>query len=154
MEAPWTEGRHGVLKPKPRRMPIRVVAFDTGSQATLESLSQAYLLVVLNAPLDVPSVLHALFPQGCPDSTQRPAPTSHASMATPASSATSPSPPMAYLSHTPPIPQATTSAAADVHERDQRQKAVQKFLARAEISMVSRCSRSRTRRRRRRQSKT
>ncbi|RDB26379.1 hypothetical protein Hypma_006752 [Hypsizygus marmoreus] len=64
-------------------------------------------------------------------------------MATPSSSATSPSPPMTYLQHPPAPSQPTTSASADPLEREQRQKAVQKFLARAEISMVTRALRTR-----------
>ena len=61
-------------------------------------------------------------------------------MATPSSSATSSaSPPMSYLQATTIIP-ATTSISAnnELAEREERKKAVQKFLARAEISMVSR----------------
>ena len=57
-------------------------------------------------------------------------------MATPSSSATSPSPPMAYLPHPPGQQQTSLPTSEDEVERDQRKKAVQKFLARAEISMV------------------
>ncbi|KAH6913341.1 hypothetical protein BKA70DRAFT_719487 [Coprinopsis sp. MPI-PUGE-AT-0042] len=65
-------------------------------------------------------------------------------MATPTSSATSPSPPMAYLSHPAPTPQPMMNTSSnDPQDRDQRQKAVQKFLARAEISMVTRALRAR-----------
>ncbi|KAF8627048.1 hypothetical protein AX17_006388 [Amanita inopinata Kibby_2008] len=64
-------------------------------------------------------------------------------MATPSSSATSPSPPMAYLTHTAAQPPPNSSASSDSAERDQRKKAVQKFLARAEISMVTRALRAR-----------
>jgi hypothetical protein len=61
----------------------------------------------------------------------------HAYMATPSSSATSPSPPVVYLPHTALLtPHINASALPDSHERDQRKKAVQKFLARAEVSMV------------------
>lgn len=54
-------------------------------------------------------------------------------MATPASSATSPSPPMPYLAHGPIVQPPPLST---LDERELRRKAVQKFLARAEISMV------------------
>ncbi|PFH48776.1 hypothetical protein AMATHDRAFT_149124 [Amanita thiersii Skay4041] len=64
-------------------------------------------------------------------------------MATPSSSATSPSPPMAYLTHTPTPLHLSTSAPPDALEREHRKKAVQKFLARAEISMVTRALRAR-----------
>ncbi|EAU83097.2 hypothetical protein CC1G_11181 [Coprinopsis cinerea okayama7 len=65
-------------------------------------------------------------------------------MATPTSSATSPSPPMAYLSHTPPTPQPMImSTTSDILDREQRQKAIQKFLARAELSGVTRALRAR-----------
>ncbi|TFK40440.1 hypothetical protein BDQ12DRAFT_697788 [Crucibulum laeve] len=64
-------------------------------------------------------------------------------MATPSSSATSPSPPMAYLSHAPGPLQQPPSTQNDAHEREHRKKAVQKFLARAEISMVTRALRAR-----------
>ncbi|KAF5359527.1 hypothetical protein D9756_003497 [Leucocoprinus leucothites] len=63
-------------------------------------------------------------------------------MATPASSATSPSPPIPYLSHTP-VSQASPLSPLDAHERELRKHAVQKFLARAEISMVTRALRAR-----------
>ncbi|KXN84771.1 hypothetical protein AN958_12198 [Leucoagaricus sp. SymC.cos] len=63
-------------------------------------------------------------------------------MATPASSATSPSPPMPYLSH-PPTDQPMALDPLVLHERDLRKQAVQKFLARAEISMVTRALRAR-----------
>ena len=58
-------------------------------------------------------------------------------MATPSSSATSPSPPMAYLHHIPGAQQALHSGVPDTLERDQRKQAIDKFLARAEIAMVS-----------------
>ncbi|KAF8896183.1 hypothetical protein BD779DRAFT_1659810 [Infundibulicybe gibba] len=64
-------------------------------------------------------------------------------MATPSSSATSPSPPMAYLSHTPVPPPSSSSTSMDPLELENRKKAVQKFLARAEISMVTRALRAR-----------
>ncbi|KAF8150024.1 hypothetical protein B0H34DRAFT_785256 [Crassisporium funariophilum] len=65
-------------------------------------------------------------------------------MATPSSSATSPSPPMPYLPHAPGHQQqAASSTSSDEVEREQRKKAVQKFLARAEISMVTRALRAR-----------
>ena len=57
-------------------------------------------------------------------------------MTTPSSSATSPSPPMAYLSHAPGQQQASMNISQGEIEREQRKKTVQKFLARAEISMV------------------
>ncbi|KAF9533916.1 hypothetical protein CPB83DRAFT_415276 [Crepidotus variabilis] len=59
-------------------------------------------------------------------------------MATPSSSATSPSPPMAYLHHLPAPQQSLQVNISDTFERDQRKKAIDKFLARAEISMVTR----------------
>ena len=63
-------------------------------------------------------------------------------MATPSSSTTSPSPPMAYLSHLShlshaPGQQQASMVSQNEIDREQRNKAVQKFLARAEISMVS-----------------
>jgi hypothetical protein len=66
-------------------------------------------------------------------------------MTTPSSSATSPSPPMAYLSHAPGQQQASTTTSQDEIDREQRQMAVQKFLARAEISMVRRFDSHQTR---------
>jgi hypothetical protein len=59
-------------------------------------------------------------------------------MTTPSSSATTASPPMAFL-HTPPVSLVATigSGGIDVTEREVRQQAIQKFLARAEISKVS-----------------
>ncbi|KAF9473915.1 hypothetical protein BDN70DRAFT_908722 [Pholiota conissans] len=65
-------------------------------------------------------------------------------MATPASSATSPSPPMAYRTNVPAAPQQPQAGpSTDPDGVEQRQKAVQKFLARAEISMVTRALRAR-----------
>ncbi|KAF9036218.1 hypothetical protein BJ165DRAFT_1354670 [Panaeolus papilionaceus] len=64
-------------------------------------------------------------------------------MATPSSSATSPSPPMAYLAPGPGSQQSDSTTSSDTFEREQRQKAVQKFLARAEIAMVTRALRAR-----------
>ena len=58
-------------------------------------------------------------------------------MATPSSSATSPSPPMAYLQPMSASQQPVPPNVSDSLERDQRKKAVDKFLARAEIAMVS-----------------
>lgn len=58
-------------------------------------------------------------------------------MATPASSATSPSPPMPYRTHVPAPQQPQAGPSTDPNEHEQRKKAVQKFLARAEIAMVS-----------------
>ncbi|KAK2460305.1 hypothetical protein APHAL10511_007694 [Amanita phalloides] len=63
-------------------------------------------------------------------------------MATPASSATSPSPPIPFRSH-PSHPLPPPAASTDPSEKEQRKKAVQKFLARAEISMVTRALRAR-----------
>ncbi|KAJ7592914.1 hypothetical protein C8J56DRAFT_1045362 [Mycena floridula] len=60
-------------------------------------------------------------------------------MATPSSSATSPSPPMAYLTHLALAQQAPQLAI----EKDEKKKAVQKFLARAELSSVTRSLRAR-----------
>ena len=60
-------------------------------------------------------------------------------MATPSSSTTTPSPPMPYLSHLSHAPgqqQASMAISQNEIDREQRNKAVQKFLARAEISMV------------------
>lgn len=58
-------------------------------------------------------------------------------MATPPSSATSPSPPMPYRN--PPVapPQVPPAALADPADREQRKIAVQKLLARAEVANVS-----------------
>ncbi|KAF9004029.1 hypothetical protein BDQ17DRAFT_472265 [Cyathus striatus] len=64
-------------------------------------------------------------------------------MATPSSSATSPSPPMAYLPHAQLQPSSVDMLSLDPQEKEQRKKAVQKFLARAEISMVTRALRTR-----------
>ncbi|KAF5391551.1 hypothetical protein D9757_002518 [Collybiopsis confluens] len=74
-------------------------------------------------------------------------------MATPSSSATSPSPPMAYLQPLVPMASANQgpsspsssllSPSTDPVERERRKKAVQKFLARAELSNVTRTLRSR-----------
>jgi hypothetical protein len=59
-------------------------------------------------------------------------------MTTPTSSATTPSPTMAYL-HTTPVSLVATidSGDNDATEREARQQAIRKFLARAEISKVS-----------------
>jgi hypothetical protein len=59
-------------------------------------------------------------------------------MTTPTSSATTPSPTMAYL-HTTPVSLVATidSADNDATEREARQQAIRNFLARAEISKVS-----------------
>ena len=59
-------------------------------------------------------------------------------MTTPTSSATTPSPTMGYL-HTSPLSLAATidSGDNDAIEREARQQAIRKFLARAEISKVS-----------------
>ncbi|KAF8170423.1 hypothetical protein BJ912DRAFT_136724 [Pholiota molesta] len=64
-------------------------------------------------------------------------------MATPASSATSPSPPMPYRTHVPAPQQPQAGPSTDPNEHEQRKKAVQKFLARAEIAMVTRALRAR-----------
>ncbi|KII85069.1 hypothetical protein PLICRDRAFT_45180 [Plicaturopsis crispa FD-325 SS-3] len=65
-------------------------------------------------------------------------------MATPSSSATSESPPMAFLNAAAASPPTQDDTAAiDPEEREQRKKAVQKFLARAEVSMVTRGLRAR-----------
>ncbi|KAH7868405.1 uncharacterized protein C8R40DRAFT_842861 [Lentinula edodes] len=74
-------------------------------------------------------------------------------MATPSSSATSPSPPMAYLQPVVPIvpssqgPSSSSlsslSPSTDSGEGERRKKAVQKFLARAELSNVTRTLRTR-----------
>ncbi|KAJ3844835.1 hypothetical protein EV361DRAFT_638054 [Lentinula raphanica] len=71
-------------------------------------------------------------------------------MATPSSSATSPSPPMAYLQPVVPLVPASQgpsssspSSSTDSGEGERRKKAVQKFLARAELSNVTRTLRSR-----------
>ncbi|KAJ3732499.1 hypothetical protein DFJ43DRAFT_996877 [Lentinula guzmanii] len=74
-------------------------------------------------------------------------------MATPSSSATSPSPPMAYLQPIVPVVSASQgpssssisslSPLAEPGEGERRKKAVQKFLARAEISNVTRTLRTR-----------
>ena len=58
-------------------------------------------------------------------------------MATPSSSGTSPSPPIAYLQPMSASQQSAPPNVSDSLERDQRKKAVDKFLARAEIAMVS-----------------
>ncbi|KAF8809727.1 hypothetical protein BYT27DRAFT_7210001 [Phlegmacium glaucopus] len=50
---------------------------------------------------------------------------------------------MAYLPHAPGQQQASMTTSQDEIEREQRKKAVQKFLARAEISMVTRALRAR-----------
>ena len=63
--------------------------------------------------------------------------TAAATMATPPSSATSPSPPMPYRNPTVAPPQVPPSAPADHADREQRKIAVQKLLARAEVANVS-----------------
>ncbi|KAG6857397.1 hypothetical protein H0H87_004759 [Tephrocybe sp. NHM501043] len=64
-------------------------------------------------------------------------------MATPSSSATSPSPPMTFISHPSGQPQPSTSSYSDPGDKEQRQRAVQKFMARAEISTITRALRTR-----------
>ncbi|KAF8071792.1 hypothetical protein FPV67DRAFT_1560563 [Lyophyllum atratum] len=64
-------------------------------------------------------------------------------MATPSSSATSPSPPMTYLQHSSGPSQPITSAYTDPMEKEQRERAIQKFMARAEISTITRGLRTR-----------
>ncbi|KAG6919166.1 hypothetical protein DXG01_008464 [Tephrocybe rancida] len=64
-------------------------------------------------------------------------------MATPSSSATSPSPPMTFIQHPSGQPQATASSFMDPGDKEQRQRAVQKFMARAEISTITRALRTR-----------
>ncbi|EGN99499.1 hypothetical protein SERLA73DRAFT_168904 [Serpula lacrymans var. lacrymans S7.3] len=64
-------------------------------------------------------------------------------MATPSSSVTSASPPMAYLQPHNTALSPTSTVDLDLPEREERKKAVQKFLARAEISMVTRGLRAR-----------
>lgn len=109
-----------------RQWPIRVVAFDTAQLPAPPS-------ILLNAPdvdkpLSSPSlVTSSPASQPCCLLYTR-------VMATPSSSTTSPSPPIAYLASQPLHPSA--SASTDPSERENRKKAVQKFLARAEISMV------------------
>lgn len=63
-------------------------------------------------------------------------------MATPDSSATSPSPPMAYLTQAA-LPPHSMKEVGVAQERDDRKKAVQKFKARAEMSSVTRALRAR-----------
>ncbi|KAK7436988.1 hypothetical protein VKT23_006726 [Stygiomarasmius scandens] len=58
-------------------------------------------------------------------------------MATPSSSATSPSPPMAFLQPVSATSSTLSSSQADAIERENRKKAVQKFLTRAELSNVT-----------------
>ncbi|KAG6894850.1 hypothetical protein C0992_004325 [Termitomyces sp. T32_za158] len=64
-------------------------------------------------------------------------------MATPSSSATSPSPPMAFIPHPSAQVQSPPSAFMDSIDKEQRQRAVQKFMARAEISTITRALRTR-----------
>ncbi|KAF5372762.1 hypothetical protein D9615_010107 [Tricholomella constricta] len=64
-------------------------------------------------------------------------------MATPSSSATSPSPPMTYLAHSSGHSQLPQSAFIDPVEKEHRQRAIQKFMARAEISTITRALRTR-----------
>ena len=63
--------------------------------------------------------------------------TADAFMATPSSSATSPSPPMAYIPHVSTPSQSTPSPTTELFERDNKKKSVQKLIARAELSSVS-----------------
>ncbi|PPR03901.1 hypothetical protein CVT24_008093 [Panaeolus cyanescens] len=122
-------------------MPIRVVAFLAGTLPTLSvSLSPQYNSTrsTLNL-LCPPSGTATSYPLSSSTSSEY---TLNAFMATPSSSATSPSPPMAYLAPGPGSQQ-SDSASSDTLEREQRQKAVKKFLARAEISMVTRALRAR-----------
>ncbi|KAG6865781.1 hypothetical protein C0991_011773 [Blastosporella zonata] len=58
-------------------------------------------------------------------------------MATPSSSATSPSPPMTFIPHPSAQSQPSASSFIDSADKDQRQRAVQKFMARAEISTAA-----------------
>lgn len=59
-------------------------------------------------------------------------------MTAPTSSATTPSPPIAFLHPSPvSLVAAIDSGNVDAIEREARQQAIQKFLARAEISKVS-----------------
>ncbi|KAG6900837.1 hypothetical protein C0993_000156 [Termitomyces sp. T159_Od127] len=64
-------------------------------------------------------------------------------MATPSSSATSPSPPMTFIPHPSAQVQSPASAFLDPMDKEQRQRAVQKFMARAEISTITRALRTR-----------
>ncbi|KAF9041023.1 hypothetical protein BDZ89DRAFT_1209161, partial [Hymenopellis radicata] len=64
-------------------------------------------------------------------------------MATPSSSATSPSPPMAYIPHASTPSQPTPSPTIERFDRDNKKKAVQKLIARAELSNVTRSLRNR-----------
>ncbi|KAA1477159.1 hypothetical protein DENSPDRAFT_861447 [Dentipellis sp. KUC8613] len=64
-------------------------------------------------------------------------------MTTPTSSVTTPSPPMAYLQASPIAPPSDAGDLPDAAEREERQRAVQKFLARAEISKLTRGLRAR-----------
>ncbi|KAK0446275.1 hypothetical protein EV421DRAFT_265100 [Armillaria borealis] len=64
-------------------------------------------------------------------------------MATPSSSATSPSPPMTYIPHASAGSQSTGSLPTEAFDREHKKKAVQKFLARAELSNVTRALRTR-----------
>ncbi|KAI0067330.1 hypothetical protein BV25DRAFT_1090811 [Artomyces pyxidatus] len=65
-------------------------------------------------------------------------------MATPSSSTTTPSPPMAFLQARPLPPSALTfKGQIDAEDREDRQRAVDKFLARAEISQLTRGLRAR-----------
>lgn len=59
-------------------------------------------------------------------------------MTTPTSTATTPSPPMAFL-HANPVSVVAAMGPIDIDatDREARQRAIQKFLARAEISKVS-----------------
>ncbi|KAH9177376.1 hypothetical protein EDB89DRAFT_1880796, partial [Lactarius sanguifluus] len=65
-------------------------------------------------------------------------------MTTPTSTATTPSPPMAFLHANPvSVVAAMGSGGIDATEREARQRAIQKFLARAEISKLTRGLRAR-----------
>ncbi|KAG6830862.1 hypothetical protein H0H92_014227 [Tricholoma furcatifolium] len=64
-------------------------------------------------------------------------------MATPTSSATSPSPPMAFITHPSGQSQPSSSSFLETMDKEQRHRAVQKFMARAEISTITRALRTR-----------
>ncbi|KAH9928399.1 uncharacterized protein B0H18DRAFT_1001132 [Fomitopsis serialis] len=58
-------------------------------------------------------------------------------MATPSSSATTPSPQLAYMQpHTPVAPATPATNGVSAADKEERERAVQKFLARAEIGKV------------------
>ncbi|KDQ53163.1 hypothetical protein JAAARDRAFT_197651 [Jaapia argillacea MUCL 33604] len=58
-------------------------------------------------------------------------------MASPSSSATTPSPPLAYMQASTVVPISHTTAGDQPGEQDEREAAVQKFLARAEVSKLT-----------------